>query len=82
MRLVSTLDASRAGNTGLVATPPDEGSVALSTTVMEAPENTFRRARAKAVLRPKTPEPMMRMDEGGENVEGEEERVWSAIHAR
>jgi hypothetical protein len=35
-------------------------------------EKTSRRVRAKAVLRPKTPEPMMRIEEGGEKGGGEE----------
>ena len=35
---------------------------------MEHVENSGRRVKARAVLRPKTPEPTMRMDEGGEKV--------------
>jgi hypothetical protein len=43
---------------------------------MEHWENASRRERAKAVLRPKTPEPMMRIEEGGEKAceEGSEEQ--------
>jgi hypothetical protein len=43
IRLVSMLDASRAGNTGA---EEGDGADALSTTVMDVLEKTSRRARA------------------------------------
>ena len=61
MRLVSTLAASTAGKAAPEASD-------RSTTVMEHVENSGRRVRARAVLRPNTPEPTMRMDDGGEKV--------------
>jgi hypothetical protein len=74
MRLASMLAASREGKA-----PGSEG-FDLSTTVIEHRAKASRRVRARAVLSPKTPEPTMRMEEGGENVleegegeEGEEE---------
>jgi hypothetical protein len=65
MRLVSTLAASGEGNA-----PGWEGSD-LSTTVIEHRAKTWRRARARAVLSPKTPEPTMRIEEGGEKGDAE-----------
>ena len=38
---------------------------------MEVLEKAWRRASAQAVLKPKTPEPMMRMEEGGEKGDGD-----------
>lgn len=71
MRLASMLAASGEGKA-----PGSEG-FDLSTTVIEHWAKASRRVRARAVLSPKTPEPTMRMEEGGENVleegEGEEE---------
>lgn len=65
-------DASRAGKT--------PGSGERSTTVIVVEEKSGRVARATAVLRPKTPAPTMRIEEGGGEfwavvvlVEGEEE---------
>jgi len=66
MRLVSTLAASDAGNVSGF-----DGSQ-RSTTVMVHCEKISRRARANAVLRPKTPEPTMRIEEGGEKAPGGE----------
>jgi len=55
----------------------------LSTTVMVHCAKTSRRARAQAVLRPKTPEPTMRIEEGGENSSGEEEdRCWEVVEVK
>jgi hypothetical protein len=79
MRLESMLAASGDGNA-----PGWEGSD-RSTTVMEHREKASRRARAKAVLRPKTPEPMMRIEEGAEKCceegvgEGDEAAAAAAI---
>jgi hypothetical protein len=74
MRLASMLAASGEGKG-----PGSEG-FDLSTTAIEHRAKASRRVRARAVLSPKTPEPTMRMEEGGENVleegegeEGEEE---------
>jgi len=69
------LAASGEGNV-----PGWEGSD-LSTTVMEQWEKASRRARARAVLSPKTAEPMMRMEDGGEKgcEEGREEEDAVAI---
>jgi len=60
IRLVSTLAASEEGNV------LDREGSDRSTTVIEHWEKSSRRARTKAVLSPKTPEPTMRIDEGGE----------------
>jgi hypothetical protein len=74
IRLESTLAASGEGKA-----PGWEGSD-LSTTVIEHREKASRRARAKAVLSPKTPEPMMRIEEGGEKG-GREEKEEAAAAA-
>jgi hypothetical protein len=60
--------------------PGWEGSD-LSTTVIEQWEKASRRARARAVLSPKTPEPMMRIEDGGEKgcEEGREKEDAAAI---
>jgi hypothetical protein len=53
--------------------------------VMELWAKASRRVRARAVLSPKTPEPMMRIEEGGEkggDEEEEEEEAAAAIWER
>lgn len=57
MREVSMDEASRAGKT------PGVGERSTTVRVLEA--NSGRVARARAVERPKTPAPMMRIEEGG-----------------
>lgn len=75
IRLLSTLAASGAGKvSGL------DGSD-LSTTVMEQLAKASRRVKARAVLRPNTPEPMMRIEEGGEKGAEEESAVILSLGA-
>ena len=72
-------EASRAGKTGGEEDEEEEGAEARSTTVIVVWKKTSRCVKARAVERPKTPAPMMRIEDGGVKGEAEAEGAAGAV---